>query len=159
MVLKGYCSCPKLLLNACAILLLGYIKNPLGSITYILNPRGVLHSHTKTYKENNTFMKVFCKHHGLNHFGLGYCRSIACAHNYSMHMLLFILGYIINPLGSITYLLKLGGVLHSHTKTYKESNTLVGVICKHHGLNYFGLGYRRGIAHVHNYSIHMHYPF
>jgi hypothetical protein len=97
-------------------------------------------------------MKVLCKHHGLNHFGLGYWRGIACAHNYSMHALLFFLGYIRNPLGFITYLLKPGGVLHSHTKTYKESNTLVG-------FNYFGLGYWRGIAHAHNYSIHMHYPF
>jgi hypothetical protein len=30
-------------------------------------------------------------------------------------------------LGSITYLLKLGGVLHNHTKTYKETNTLIKV--------------------------------
>jgi hypothetical protein len=43
----------------------------------------VLHSNKKTFfdsqkckvqtlKENNTFMRVFCKHHGLNYFGLGY---------------------------------------------------------------------------------------
>jgi len=31
-------------------------------------------------------MRVFCKHHGLNYFGLGYWKDIACAHNYSMHM-------------------------------------------------------------------------
>jgi len=46
----------------------------------------------------------------------------------------------------------------NHTKTYKESNTLFAVIYKHHGLNYFGLSYWKGIAHAHNYSIHMHYP-
>jgi hypothetical protein len=37
-------------------------------------------------KENNTLMKVLCKHHGLNYFSLGYWRSIVCAHNYSMQM-------------------------------------------------------------------------
>jgi hypothetical protein len=31
-------------------------------------------------------MKVICKHHQLNYFGLGYWRGITCAHNYSMHM-------------------------------------------------------------------------
>jgi len=68
-----------------------------------------------------------------------------------------LLQYIKNPLTSIMYLLKPRGVLHSHTKTYKESNTFFGVIYKHHGLNYFGLGYRRGITHAYNYLIHMHY--
>jgi hypothetical protein len=28
-----------------------------------------------------------------------------------------LVGYLINPLGSITYVFKLGGVLHYHTKT------------------------------------------
>jgi hypothetical protein len=51
-----------------------------------------------------------------------------------------------NTLGSITYLLKLGGVFHSPTKTYKQSNTLFGVFYKHHGLNFFGLNYQKGIA-------------
>jgi hypothetical protein len=46
---------PKLLINACAIPLLQYIKNPLGSITYLLNLGMVLHNQTKTYKESNTF--------------------------------------------------------------------------------------------------------
>jgi hypothetical protein len=31
-----------------AIPFLGYIKNPLGSITDVLKPKGVLHSHSKT---------------------------------------------------------------------------------------------------------------
>jgi hypothetical protein len=26
---------------------------------------------------------------------------------------------------------------------------------KHHGLNYFGLGYQKGIAHAQNYLIHL----
>ncbi len=51
-----------------------------------------------------------------------------------------------NTLGSITYILKLGRVFHSPTKTYKQSNTLLEVFNKHHGLNYFGLDYQKGIA-------------
>jgi hypothetical protein len=39
-----------------------------------------------------------------------------------------------NSFGSITYLKNHGGVLHSHTKTSKENNTLFGVFYKHHGL-------------------------
>jgi hypothetical protein len=50
-------------------------------------------------------------------------------------------GHPKNTLGSITYFLKLGGILHSLTKTYKECNTLIGLHYKHHGLNYFGLRY------------------
>jgi hypothetical protein len=36
--------------------------------------------------------------------------------------------------GSIKYLEILGRVLHNHTKSYKEINTLFGVIYKHHGV-------------------------
>ncbi len=36
--------------------------------------------------ERNTFMKVFYKECGLNYFGPGYRRGIACAYNYSMKM-------------------------------------------------------------------------
>jgi hypothetical protein len=52
---------------------------------------------------------------------------------------------------------KMNLVLHSNQKTFfysqklevqKESNTLMKVFCKHHGLNYFGLGYWRGIAYA-----------
>jgi len=50
-------------------------------------------------------------------------------------------GYPKNTLGSITYILKLGGILHIPTKTYKEYNTLILLHCKQHGLNYFGLNY------------------
>jgi hypothetical protein len=89
----------------------------------------VLHSNKKTFlhsqkckvqtlKESNTFMKVFYKHHGLNYFGSGYQRGIVHAQNYyPMHTCNTLLGYIKNPLGSITYLLKLRGVLHIHSKT------------------------------------------
>jgi hypothetical protein len=52
--LKGVLLMPKLLFNACAILLLRYIRNPLGSITYILEFGGVLYSPNKMSKENNT---------------------------------------------------------------------------------------------------------
>ncbi len=55
-------------------------------------------------------------------------------------------GYFKNTLGSITYLLKLGRVFHNPTKTYKQSNTLLGAFNKHHELNYFGLNYQRGVA-------------
>jgi hypothetical protein len=62
-------------------------------------------------------------------------------------------------------------ILHSNQKTFlypqklkvqnlkKESNTLMRVFCKHHGLNYFGLGYWKGIAYAQNYSMHMQYPY
>ncbi len=33
------------------------------------------------------------------------------------------------------------------------------VFYKHHGLNYFGLNYQRGIACAHNYSMQMQYPY
>ncbi len=68
------------------------------------------------------------------------------------------IGYFKNTLGSITYILKLGGVLHNLTKTYNETNTLLGVFNKHHGLNYFGLDFQRGIAHAYEYSMHIQYP-
>jgi hypothetical protein len=57
-----------------------------------------------------------------------------------------LLSYLRNTLDSITYLLKLGRVFHSPTKTYKQSNTLFGVFNKHYELNYFGLDYQRGIV-------------
>ncbi len=61
-------------------------------------------------------------------------------------------------LNSITYLLKLERLLYSPTKPYKESNTMFGVFNKHHGLNYFGLNYLRGIVYALKYSMHMQYP-
>jgi hypothetical protein len=33
------------------------------------------------------------------------------------------------------------------------------VLYKHHGFNYFGPGYSRGIAYAHNYLMHMQYPY
>jgi hypothetical protein len=38
-----------------------------------------------------------------------------------------------------------------------NNNTLLGVFNKHHGLNYFGLDYQRGIAHGKEHSMHMRY--
>jgi len=55
-----------------------------------------------------------------------------------------LIGYPINTLSSITYLLKLGGVFHNPTKTNKQSNTLLEVIYKRHGLNFFGLKLSKG---------------
>jgi len=40
----------------------------------------------------------------------------------------------------------------------RKAIPLVRVLYKHHGLNYFGSNYRRGIPNAHNYSIHMQYP-
>jgi hypothetical protein len=77
-LLERYCSCTKLL-NTPTIPLVGYPKNTLGSITYILKLGGVLHSPTKTYKESNTLLRVFKKHHGLKYFGLNYQRGIVHA--------------------------------------------------------------------------------
>jgi hypothetical protein len=38
------------------------------------------------------------------------------------------------------------------------SNTLIGVFCKNHGLNYFGLGHWMDIIHAQNYLMHLQYP-
>jgi hypothetical protein len=62
-----------------------------------------------------------------------------------------------NTLGSIKYFLTREGVMHSPTKTYKDFNTLITLHYEHHGLNYFGLNYQRGIVHAQNYSIHLQY--
>jgi len=45
--LEGYYLCPKLF-NTNAIPILRCIINPLGSIAYLKNPKGVLHSLNKT---------------------------------------------------------------------------------------------------------------
>jgi hypothetical protein len=37
----------------------------------------------------------------------------------------------------------------------KKEIPFIGVFYKHHGLNYFGLSYQKGIVNAHNYSIHM----
>jgi len=61
-------------------------------------------------------------------------------------------------------------ILHSNQKTffyleklevqtYKECNTLMRVLYKHHGLNYFGISYWRGITCAQNYLMHMQYPY
>ncbi len=62
-------------------------------------------------------------------------------------------------------------ILHSNKKTFfypqrliksldqKESNTLMKVFYKHHGRNFFGASYQRGIVHAQNYSMHVQYPF
>jgi hypothetical protein len=47
---------------------------------------------------------------------------------FNEHVIPF-LGYPKNTLGSITCLLTRGGVLHSLTKTYKETNTPIRVLC------------------------------
>jgi hypothetical protein len=75
MVLKGYFSWLKLL-NILTIPLSSYFKNTLGSITYLFKLGRVFHSLTKTYKQSNTLLKVFNKHHKLNYFGLDYQRGI-----------------------------------------------------------------------------------
>jgi hypothetical protein len=86
-----------------------------------------LHSPTKTYKQINTLLVVFNKCHGLNDFSLDYKRGIAYGKEYSMCMHYPLVGYPKNTLGSITYFLNLARVLHSHTKIYKETNTLIRV--------------------------------
>jgi len=85
------------------------------------------------------------KHHGCTHGSTlleGYCSWPKLLNTPTIPLS----GYPRNTLGSITYLLKLGKLFHSPTKTYKQNNTLLGVFSKHYGLNYFGLDYQRGIA-------------
>jgi hypothetical protein len=84
-LLEGYCSWPKLF-NTPAIPLSCYSKNTLGPITFLLKLGGVFHSPTKTYKQCNTLLGVFSKHHGLNVFCLNYQRGIVNGKKYSMHM-------------------------------------------------------------------------
>jgi hypothetical protein len=84
------------------------------------------------------------KHHGFMLFE-EYC-SWSKVFNTSAIPFASLTGYPKNTLGSITYLLKLGGVFHNLTKTYKQTNTLLEIFSKHHGLNYFGLDYQKGIA-------------
>ncbi len=90
--------------------LVGYPKNTLGSTTYLLKLEGVLPSHTKTYKETNTLIRVFSKHHGFTLLE-GYC-SCSKLHNTPT---ISLIGYIKNTLRSITYIFKLGGLMHSPT--------------------------------------------
>jgi hypothetical protein len=44
-----------------------------------------MHSPTKTYKQNNTLLRVFSKNHGLNYFSINYQRGIAYGKEYSMN--------------------------------------------------------------------------
>jgi hypothetical protein len=67
---------------------------------------------------------AFNKHHGLNYFGLNYQGVLVWQGILNAHAIPLI-RYPQNRLGSITYILKLGGVLHYHTKTYKENNTCI----------------------------------
>jgi hypothetical protein len=78
----------------------------------------------------------------------GYC---SCSKGFTKHTISF-LGYPRNTVGSITYLLTHGGVLHSPMKTNKETNTLISYILL---LNIIGLCYCKGIIHGQNYSIHL----
>jgi hypothetical protein len=78
--------CPQLH-NACAILVLRYIKKNWGSITYPLKHKGYCIAIPKSRRKTNTLFEVIYKYHGLNYFGSGYWRGIAYAHNYSIHML------------------------------------------------------------------------
>jgi hypothetical protein len=111
---------PTIPLKSCPINTLGSIKRG-----------GVLHSPTKTYKQNNTLLGVFSKHHGLNYFSLDYQRGITYGKEYSMHMHYPLVRYPINTLGSKIYFLKLSRVLHSHTR--KPILSLKYSVIKHHG--------------------------
>jgi hypothetical protein len=120
-----------------------YPKNTLGSITYLLTCGGVLHNLTKTYKETYTLIRVF---------------NNQTPWVYTIGGVLFILKitqYTYDtPRLSQKYImfhnLKHGGVMHSATKTYKQSNTLLGVFNKKHGLNYFNLNYQRVLLMARN---------
>jgi hypothetical protein len=90
----------------------------------------VLYTPTKTYKQNNTLLGVFSKHHGLNYFSLDYQKGIAYGKEYSMHMYYPFVKGPKNTLGSKTYLLKLARVLHSDTR--KPLLSLGYLIIKHH---------------------------
>jgi len=133
--------CPKRIIKH-AIPHLGYPKNTLGSITYLLTCVGVLRSPPEPTMKSIPSLRYFIiKHHGSTLF-----KGIVHGQNYSIHSQYPSQGILKNTLGSITYLLKLGRVFHILIKTYKQSNTLFGIFSKHYGLNYFGLDYQRCIA-------------
>jgi hypothetical protein len=88
-----------------------------------------MHNPTKTYKQNNTLVRVFNKNHGLHYFNMYYQMGIAYGKEYSMNLwkAIPLCRYPKNALGSIMYLLTHGGVLCSTTKTSKETNTIIRV--------------------------------
>jgi len=45
-----------------------------------------MHNPTKTYKQNNTLVRVFNKNHGLHYFNMYYQMGIAYGKEYSMNM-------------------------------------------------------------------------
>jgi hypothetical protein len=73
------------------------------------------------------------KHHGYTH-GSTLLEGCCSWPNLLNTLIIPFSTYPKNTLGSITYLLKFEGVFHSPTKTYKQSNILLGVFNKHHGL-------------------------
>jgi hypothetical protein len=71
LLLEGYYSCPNLL-NTLAIPFVGYPRNTLGSITYLLKLVGALHNHTKiTQYIYNTFHRLSQKYIGLHNLKCG----------------------------------------------------------------------------------------
>ncbi len=64
-LLEGYYSCPKGLTKH-AIPLLGYPRNTLGFITYLLTRGGVLCNLMKTNEETNTLINKACDHVYIN---------------------------------------------------------------------------------------------
>jgi len=72
-----------------------------------------------------------CMGHSIN--TMGYIILVSTIKGYCVwqgilnaHAIPFV-RYPKNPLGSITYLLKLEKVLHNHTKTYKKTNSFIKV--------------------------------
>ncbi len=130
-----------------------YPINTLGSITCFLKLVGVLHSHTNTYKETNTFIGYsIINYHGSTLLE-GYCSSSKLHNTPAIPFIDYLSQKYIG-----LHNLKHGGVLHSLSKTCKQNNTLFGLFKNHHGLNYFSLDYQGGIAYDKEYSMHMHYP-
>jgi hypothetical protein len=105
---------------------------------YIITPK-------PTRKPIASLRYFIIKHHGCMHGCTlleGYCSWPKLFNKLTIPLS----SYPRNTLGSITYIMKLGGVFHNRTKTYKKKNTLLGVFSKYHGLNYFGIDYQRSIA-------------
>jgi len=57
------------------------------------------------------------------HMGLWYWKDICSWPKLLNTPTMPLSSYLRNTFGFITYILKLGGVLHYHTKTYNENNT------------------------------------
>jgi hypothetical protein len=88
----------------------------LGSITYFLTCDEILHNLPKPTRKPIPSLRYYViKHHGSTSLLEGYCSCPKLLNTPAIPLTM----YPKNTLGSITYILKLGKILHSPTKNLK----------------------------------------